>query len=191
MDEKDKKTAAGGAADGADAGKKAKKAPNPKVMLIAIIAGAIVLNVILSLVMIQVTKPKDTTEKEATEKVDSAKVKAEKGGAAGSAEVGGVTSAVEAIVNIAGTNGERFLKVVIKFGFDDKRYPKMEEEMKKLNPKIKDMLLEILAPMTLTELNEPETRGKLRKDILRAVNNGLPAELCQMNDVYIDQFIIQ
>jgi flagellar basal body-associated protein FliL len=187
MDEKEKRPEKG-AAEGAPAEgpKPGKKLDTGKILFYAIIAGAVVFNIVVATVLINVTRPKDVAEKEAEAKNDSLKVTQER-----STEIGGVTDPIEAVVNIAGTNGERFLKVVIRYEYDDKKFPKMIEELKKRGPKFKDLLIERISPMTLTELNEPETRAKLRQDILRVSNNSMRPEEGEFRDVFIDQFIIQ
>jgi flagellar FliL protein len=183
MDEKEKKPAPEGSSEQP---KPIKKLNTGKILFYAIIAGAVVFNTIVAFVLIQTTRPKDVAEKETEAKADSLKRSQGR-----STEIGSVSGPVEAVVNIAGTNGERFLKVVVKFEYDEKKYPKMAEEMKRFEPKLKDVLIEIISPLTLTELNEPETRVKLRQDMLRDANNALPPDACQMRDVFIDQFIIQ
>jgi flagellar basal body-associated protein FliL len=186
MDEKEKKPEKGGADGAAEAPKPAKKLNTGRIIFYAVIAGAVVFNIIVATVLINVTRPKDVAEKEAEAKNDSLKATQER-----STEIGGVSDPVDAVVNIAGTNGERFLKVVIRFEFDDKKFPKMAEEMKKRGPKLKDLLIERISPMTLTELNEPETRSKLRQDLLRVSNNSMRPEEGEFRDIFIDQFIIQ
>jgi flagellar basal body-associated protein FliL len=186
MDEKEKKTGAGAADAAAEAPKSVKKLNTGKIIFYAIIAGAVIFNIIVATVLINMTRPKDVAEKEAEAKNDSLKATQER-----STEIGGVSDPVEAVVNIAGTNGDRFLKVVIRFEYDDVKYPKMTEELKKRGPKLKDLLIERISPMTLTELNEPETRSKLRQDILRVSNNSMRPEEGEFRDVFIDQFIIQ
>jgi flagellar basal body-associated protein FliL len=185
MDEKEKKPEAG-AADAGEAPKPAKKLNTGRIIFYAVIAGAVVFNIIVATVLINVTRPKDVAEKEAEAKNDSLRATQER-----STEIGGVSDPVEAVVNIAGTNGERFLKVVIRYEYDDRKFPKMGEELKKRAPKLKDLLIERISPMTLTELNEPETRAKLRQDILRVSNNSMRPEEGEFRDVFIDQFIIQ
>jgi flagellar basal body-associated protein FliL len=185
MNEKEKKPEAG-AAEGAEAPKPAKKLNTGKIIFYAVIAGAVVFNIIVATVLINVTRPKDVAEKEAEAKNDSLRSTQER-----STEIGGISDPVDAVVNIAGTNGERFLKVVIRYEYDDKKFPNMAEELKKRGPKLKDLLIERISPMTLTELNEPETRAKLRQDILRVSNNSMRPEEGEFRDVFIDQFIIQ
>jgi flagellar basal body-associated protein FliL len=184
MDEKEKKQPQ--TQDAAAAPKPVKKINATKLLFYAIIAAAVVCNIILATVLIQVTKPKDAAEKDAEAKADSVKMAQER-----VTEIGGVSDPVEAVVNIAGTNGERFLKVIVKLEFDDKKFPKLSEELKKRSPKFKDLLIDQLSQMTLTELNEPETKTKIRQNMLRLVNNSMPQQEGEVRDIFIDQFIIQ
>ena len=104
MDEKEKRPEKGAAeAAPAEGPKPGKKLDTGKILFYAIIAGAVVFNVIVAIVLINVTRPKDVAEKEAEAKNDSLKTTQER-----STEIGGVTDPIEAVVNIAGTNGERF-----------------------------------------------------------------------------------
>jgi flagellar basal body-associated protein FliL len=187
MNEKEKKPEKQGAEGGGEAPKPAvKKLDTGRIIFFAIIAGAVVFNIIVATVLINVTRPKDVAEKDAEARNDSLRATQER-----STEIGGVSDPLEAVVNIAGTNGERFLKVVIRYEYDDKKFPKMADELKRRGPKLKDLLIERISPMTLTELNEPETRTKLRQDILRVSNNSMRPEEGEFRDVFIDQFIIQ
>jgi flagellar basal body-associated protein FliL len=198
MDEKEKKSAPGGAeAAYAEGPKPSKKINTGKILLYAIIAGALVLNTIVAVVLINVTKPKDPAEKEA-EALKTAHGEGE-GGAPAVHEGEPIEDPVEAIVNIAGTGGDRFLKVVLLLCYDPQKYPKLlggggGEGGKALGAKkavLKDILIEILSQMTLVELGEPETREKIRMNFLRKANNTLPPGVGEYSNVLIDQFIIQ
>jgi flagellar basal body-associated protein FliL len=185
MDEKEKKISAD-APEVPEVKIKVKKSGPSKIIFYGIIAGAVIFNVIVATVLINITRPKDVAEIEAKAKSDSLKANEERG-----TEIGGVSDPIEAVVNIAGTNGERFLKVVIRFEYDDKKYPKIVEEFKRRAPKFKDMLIDRLSQMTLTEINESETKTRIRQDILRVANNSFRPEDGELRDVFIDQFIIQ
>jgi flagellar basal body-associated protein FliL len=202
MDEKEKKGPA--PAEGGESPKAAKKPFDPKILFMAILAGAVVCNVIISVVMINITKPKE--EKAKTVQADTLAQSEEgaKAGEHGAAKSGGgelgepIPDPVDAIVNIAGTNGDRFLKVSLLLCYDAKKYPKMLEgggEGKAgLGPKkavMKDMLIELISPMTLNELAEPESREKIRKDFLKKANSTMESTVGEFTNVLVDQFIIQ
>ncbi len=98
---------------------------------------------------------------------------------------------IDATVNIAGTDGERFIKVAVAFEFDNVAHPELGEALKARVPKIKDILIDHLSKLTLIEVTEPDAKEKIRKDLLRLVNKSLPTEEGQIRDVYIVNYIIQ
>jgi flagellar basal body-associated protein FliL len=192
MNEKEKKPEKEAAEPAA---KPVKKLNTGKILLYAIIAGAIVLNTVVAFVLIQATRPKDAAEHDSEAKADSLTSHEGEGGAVSEGEP--IADPVEAIVNIAGTNGERFLKVVLLLCYEPSKYPKMiagGEGGGGLGAKkavFKDMLIEIISQMTIVELGEPESREKIRKDFLRRVNSTMASGTGAFSNVLIDQFIIQ
>ncbi|MDD5672920.1 MAG: flagellar basal body-associated FliL family protein [Chitinivibrionales bacterium] len=178
---------------GEDAAAPAKKKPAnmQQIIFLGIIVGVVVLNTIIALVLVSATRPKRPDEKAAEMKADSLKATTE----AVLSEGAPLEPPIEAIVNIAGTDGERFLKVVVVLWYDKKKYPKMGGGegggMKEKAPMYKDMLIEILSPMTLPELNEPDVKDKIRKNLLRMINNTMSPKEGEISNVLIDQFIIQ
>ena len=171
-----------------DAGKSGEKKPESnKMIMMGIIAGVIVINAIVAFVFIQLLKPPNPEEVDAKMKADSLKQSVTQ-----QTTIGAISDPpLEAIVNIAGTDGMRFLKVVIVFEYNDKKDKKLGEELTLRNAKLKDLLIEQLSAMTLEELNEPDVRTKIRKEFMRTVNNTLPTKIGQISNVYINEFIIQ
>lgn len=159
-----------------------------KGLFFGVIAGIVILNTVIAFFLIQMTKPKNTDEVEAKLKADSAKVAAES-----VTEMGATTAEapIEAVVNIAGTDGERFLKSSIAFEFNEVQYPLLAAELTKRAPKFKDILIDYLSKLTLLEVTAPDAKEKIRKDLLRIVNNSLPPKLGEVKEVYITQYIIQ
>jgi flagellar basal body-associated protein FliL len=113
---------------------------------------------------------------------------------------------VEVLVNIAGTDGERFLKAALVMEYIDASDKKKEgdkkegdkkggegvaEAIKQRMPKYKNYLLENLSKMTMAELTAPDTKEKIRKDFIQMVNNSLPPHLGVVKDIYFTQYIIQ
>jgi flagellar basal body-associated protein FliL len=87
-----------------------------RLLMGGIIAGVVVLNTIFALILINVTKPKTEEQLAAKSQADSAQHAMER-----MTRMGATTAEepIEAVVNIAGTNGTRFLKAAIIFEFDD------------------------------------------------------------------------
>jgi flagellar basal body-associated protein FliL len=155
-----------------------------KILFPAILAGAVILNIVFAIVLIQVTKPKNPAEKEAQAKADSLQVKESKSG-----EMGEIGDPIDVIVNIAGTNGERLLKVVVRLEFPGGKGEEFIKEMKKISPRVKNVLIDIVSEMTLAELSEPAAKEKILKNLLRKINATMPK--VEVLDVLLDQLIIQ
>jgi flagellar basal body-associated protein FliL len=168
------------------AGEKKPAAKNAKssILFPAILAGAIVVNIIVAFMLIQMTKPKSPVEKESELKADSLHQKESKHG-----EMGEIGDPIDVIVNISGTDGERLLKIVVRLEFPGGKGEEFVKEMKKISPRIKGLLIDIVSEMTLTELNEPATKDKILKNLLRKIHNTMPK--VEVTDVLLDQFIIQ
>jgi flagellar FliL protein len=159
-----------------------------KFIVIGICVAIVVVQFIIAYVLINATKPKDPEKDAAKVAEDSLKQVTET-----STHMGGTTAEapIDVVVNIAGTNNERYIKAVIIFEFDDKAHPKMLEELEKRTPKFKDIFIDLLSRMTLAELSEPEAKEKIRKDLLRRFNATLPEEEGQIREVLFTSYIIQ
>jgi flagellar basal body-associated protein FliL len=161
---------------------------NNKFMFIGLIAGVLVINTVMAFILVQVTSPKKEKVTEDANKKDTAHAEAEH-----STHVAATTAdaPTEAVVNIAGTDGERFLKIAVAFEYDDVAHPMLLEALTQRTPKIKSMMIEYLSKLTLVEVTEPEAKEKIRKDLLRIVNSSIPKEEGAIRDVYIVNYIIQ
>lgn len=166
---------------------KVKKSFGNIPLIAGIIAGVIVIEALMLLLFFQFIKQPNPEEVEAKMKADSLRQ------AVGVQTSIGVTSdpPIEAIVNVAGTDGMRFLKVVLVLEFDDRKYKKLGEELTLRHAKLKDLLIEQLSAMTLEELEDNDARIQIRKEFMRTVNNTLPAKIGQISSVYLNEFIIQ
>lgn len=164
----------------------AKPTGSGKGVFLGLIGAIVVINAIIALVLIQVTRPKSPAEKMAEAKADSAATQATLSSA------GGVTTEepVEAIVNIADTDGERFIKLGVVFEYDEKEKT-LGEALEKHRPRIKNAMIDLLSTMNLMELNEPDAKDKIRKELLRRVNAMLPKKQGQIRDVLLVEYIIQ
>lgn len=166
---------------------KDKKPSSNLIVIVGIIAGVIILEAVILFFLLQATKPADPEKELAKAKADSLKTLESSQTSFGViAEPG-----IEAIVNISGTDGSRFLKVVLKLEYDDAKYKTLVDDLALRNAKFKDMLLEQLSSMTLPEIQDSDAKNQIRKEFIRAVNTVLPIEVGQISNVYIDQFIVQ
>ncbi len=107
---------------------------------------------------------------------------------------------IEAVCNIAGTNGDRVLKIAVKpaFKVSGKKsgggggHGGGGGPLDPLEPKAKDILIDVVSQMTLSELSEPDARDKIRKEFMHRLNSVVPKHMhLEITNVYIDMFIIQ
>ncbi|MEJ2635704.1 MAG: flagellar basal body-associated FliL family protein [Calditrichia bacterium] len=92
----------------------------------------------------------------------------------------------DVIVNPAESRGMQF--VLINFGFE----VKTDEDLTMLADRevqIRDVLIKILSAKTLPELDGPEDKEALRKEIIASLKNLLPAR--HLMHVYFSNYIIQ
>jgi flagellar basal body-associated protein FliL len=185
---------------------------------LGLLIGIIVIGVILQLVAGRLMAPAKT----AVDTEESPSTEHRAGSVDLNATVMGSTTEetpVEVLVNIAGTDGERFLKAALVMeyiareekarsghggkkeggGHGEKKEGEGPEPaasgiagaIKQRMPKYKNYLLETLSKMTMAELTAPETKERIRKDFIKMVNGSLPPELGVVKDIYFTQYIIQ
>jgi flagellar basal body-associated protein FliL len=179
------------------------KPPSNKILFLALVAVVIIFNGIIAFVLVRNTiskmNPKDTEEKAAVHG-DSTESGADGEGGkkehakGGEEEEGGavIEKPITVVTNIAGTDGTRFIRIEVMFGYNLKKYPKLAEEFEKVfAPKAKDALLDMLSQIPLEDLQRPDTKNELRRDLKRTVNELMPKKEGQVTEVYINDFIIQ
>ena len=165
-----------------------KESSGNKLLLIGILAGIVVLNTIVAFMVVKISRPKSVDEKTALFLADSTKKAQELLTSMGATTA---DNPIEAIVNIAGTDGERFLKAAVIFEYDEKAYPDLGAELLRRTPKFKDLLIAHLSKLTLMDVTEPEAKEKIRKDFVRLVNKSLPPKVGEVREVLFTTYIIQ
>jgi flagellar protein FliL len=90
------------------------------------------------------------------------------------------------IVNIAETNGERYLKIVIQLETSD---PGVGPELEQIKPRIRDSILDLLTPKAYKDLMDLAGKQRLREDIAGRINNIL--QRGKVTRVYFTDFVIQ
>lgn len=159
-----------------------------RLAFIGILAAMILLNALIAFVLVKVTSPESQEKKIARMQADSLKKSIEVATAMGATTV---DNPIEAVVNIAGTDGERFLKAAIIFEYDDVTYPGLGAELEKRAPKFKNLLIEHLSKLTLIEVTEPDAKNRIRKNLLKLINNSIPAKTGEIRDVLFTTYLIQ
>ncbi|OHB57704.1 MAG: hypothetical protein A2173_05565 [Planctomycetes bacterium RBG_13_44_8b] len=90
------------------------------------------------------------------------------------------------IINIAETNGERYLKIVMQLEVSD---PAVVTELEQLKPRLRDSILDLLTPKTYKELMDLAGKQRLREDIAGRINNIL--QHGKVTKVYFTDFVVQ
>jgi len=90
------------------------------------------------------------------------------------------------VVNIAETNGERYLKIVIQLETSD---PGVGPELEQIKPRIRDSILDLLTPKTFKDIMDLSGKQRLREDIAGRINNIL--QRGKVTRVYFTEFVIQ
>ncbi len=158
-----------------------------KALLFGIIGGVVVVNALVAFLLIQLLKPPNPAKEEAKMRADSLKQAISE-----LTSIGSISDPpIEVVVNIPGTDGLRFLKVIVVLEYDDKLYKTIGDELTLRHAKLKNMLIEQLSTMTLEEVEDPGARTRIRKEFMRAVNKTLPDKAGQISNVYINEFITQ
>ncbi len=166
----------------------AKTEAGNRILLIIILAGVIILNSIVAFLLITVTKPKSPDQIAAKAQADSLRQATER------LTTMGATTAdapIEAIVNIAGTDGDRFLKAAIIFEYDDKRYPDLGAELLRRAPRFKNLMIDHLSRLTLADVTAPDAKDRIRKELCKLINATLPPKLGEVREVLFTTYIIQ
>lgn len=179
-DEKEKQTEANGA-------ESAAPQKSGKVVFLAILGCIILINAVVAYFLVTATMKQIEPERETKESETevSAAVDAEATGTY-------ADSTLEAIVNISGTEGLRFLKVTMVMEYDAKKYKELGAELNRKHVVLKNMLIDMLSSMTLEELQAENARSVIRKRFLSKANTMLPEEEAgKLSNVYLTEFIIQ
>ncbi len=159
-----------------------------RIAFVGVLIGMVLLNAVVAFILVKATSPETHQKKEARIHADSLKKAIEKATAMGATTA---DNPIEAIVNIAGTDGERFLKAAIIFEYDDIAFPELGQELIKRAPKFKNLLIDNLSKMTLMDLTEPDAKERIRINLLKNINNTIPAKTGEVREVLFTTYLIQ
>ena len=92
----------------------------------------------------------------------------------------------DVIINPAETAGSRFLNATVALEYVAKE---LEQELVEKEVQLRDILINILASKTITELDGPDDRERLKQEILERCNSILKKG--KIKRVYFSNFIMQ
>lgn len=88
------------------------------------------------------------------------------------------------LVNLAQSRGRKLAKINMEFEVNS---DEVQEEIEKLKPRIRDMVIMIISDKSLAQVSSKEGKDDLRKEILNQVNLFLTKG--QIKNVYFTEFI--
>jgi len=171
----------GGPESSGEEEKKAPAAGAGKIKAIAIQAGILMaLTGTAFGVNLYVLKPMLVVSGKGQAKEAEAKPKAEQ-------HPGKILSLDPAIVNIAGTNGRRYLKITVQIEIPEDE--KLIKEVEARKPLLSDRLIQILTSKPLEEVTSPGIMDILKRQITDQFGKELGTD--RIKGVYLTEFVIQ
>jgi flagellar FliL protein len=112
----------------------------------------------------------------------------EKGGAEGAMEapMGPIFSLETFIVNLADQGGNRYLRVTMDLEMEN---PKMEAEISKRLPQVRDSILMILPTKRFEDISTVQGKISLRDEMLETINGFLAQG--KISNIYFKEFVVQ
>ena len=151
-----------------------------------LIALPLIVAIISWLVITRVISPKLLAQKKELEKKKT-ELKKEPPKEKPKGDIIGQIYAIEnIIVNPAGSNGERFVKVSIGLEMGG---AKLDQELKKRDVQLRDILIGIFTSKTIEEITNPAKRGDLREEIKGKINSLLVSG--KIRNIYFTDLVIQ
>ena len=94
------------------------------------------------------------------------------------------------VVNLADEDQHAFLRIGVDLGIvePEKKKTKENESAQPISP-VRDVILGVLMASSSTDLATAEGKQKLKREILKALNDRLPA--LQTREVYFTEFLLQ
>ncbi|MGM0462293.1 MAG: flagellar basal body-associated FliL family protein [Fibrobacterota bacterium] len=174
-----------------------EKSPGKKsnlLLLIGIIAGIILAQVLIGFVTIQFISPDKSSENSPQEESgEDGDAQPEQAAESVENEIILNDAAFETVVNIAGTDGNRFLKVriILAYDEDDRENKDLISHALKRQSRFKSEAINYLSSLTLKEVLDSNAQENIRSDLLVRFNSILPREAGEFSNVYITEFIVQ
>ena len=100
---------------------------------------------------------------------------------------GRVVALDSVVVNVAQTEGRRYLKATVHLEVPEEE--KIVKEVESRKPQLLDLIVATLTKKSLTDVTAPEALDKLRGEVLERMIQVLGAE--RVRRVYITEFVVQ
>jgi flagellar FliL protein len=100
--------------------------------------------------------------------------------------IGAVWAPDVCIINLADSDADRYLKVIMNFELSD---PLAVAELDVMKPKVRDMVLSVLTVKGFKDVNNFEGKQRLKEEIAMRLNNHLTKG--KVVQVYFTDFVVQ
>lgn len=100
---------------------------------------------------------------------------------------GRVVALDSVVVNVAQTEGRRYLKATVHIEVPEEE--KVVKEVESRRPQLLDLIVATLTKKTLSEVTAPEALDKLRGEVLERVSQALGPD--RVRQVFITEFVVQ
>jgi flagellar FliL protein len=100
---------------------------------------------------------------------------------------GRVVALDSVVVNVAQTEGRRYLKATVHLEVPEDE--KVAKEVEARKPQLLDVIVATLTKKTLTDVTAPEALDRLRGEVLERMTQALGPE--RVRRVYITEFVVQ
>ncbi len=180
--------------EGAEAQEKPKKSGGNTGLLIGVIVGNLIFGALMVFLTHMFFFPKVKEEPSKTEQVgDSTEVSQQTEAGDVKSEITLSDASFECVVNIARTDGSRYLKIKLEAAYDsgDKGNKNLLVEAASRSSKLKSRAVEYLSGLTLKEVLDQNAQQNIRRDLLREFNKLLPPQGGKFSNVYITEFMVQ
>jgi flagellar basal body-associated protein FliL len=169
---------------------KAKPGPN----VIVIVAAILAFNALVAFLTITVFIPKEKDDFEKILKHDEDTVEVEEVVSINLEGEVVLATKIDLVVNIAGTNGERFLKIKLSLAYDSKasgNSKNIEADLTIFETQLKSKVNEYLSSLTFNQVNDRNAIANIRTALLPELNAMVPNKIGKLSNVYVEEFIIQ
>lgn len=163
-----------------------KKSPLKLIIILVVVLVLLVGGGLAAYLFLFKSKSADHNAATTEEKAPAKEEKAKKDKKSGEKATTVVYSMGAIIVNLADQGVQRYLKVQIAVELDN---PKLEEEVKKREPQIKDIIISVLSSKTVSDVNTPQGKIALKQEIIKRANMVLTEG--EITNLFFSEFIVQ
>jgi len=162
--------------------KKGKSSLMPIVILLAVVILAelgFVLYIISSVKGASEDTPKDMAPKENVVKVDSSLISI------------AYSDPIDILVNIKGTDGDRYFKAEFVIVYDAGTYPLLGDYLGSQMPRFKDIAINIFSNQDMNVLDNSKLRDKYLGQLIGDVKKFIPSDKGEIKNILINEWLIQ